>query len=114
MAEAHVLALEKEKAGGERIAAVKDTQVWQDLREWLLTVPAKWSLIASIFYCLVDVANQLKGPERKVSVGFPDIDRNPKSLKISSTKATDILGIKYRSLEDTTRHMFEDFTRRGF
>ena len=33
MAEAHVLALEKEKAGGERIFVIGGTYVWQDLRE---------------------------------------------------------------------------------
>ena len=34
LAEAHVLALEKEKAGGERIIAIKGTYVWQELRKW--------------------------------------------------------------------------------
>ena len=33
MAEAHVLALEKEKAGGERILVNSGTYTWQDLRK---------------------------------------------------------------------------------
>ena len=67
-----------------------------------------------MIFSLVDVANKVKAPERKVSVGFPDIERIPKALKFSPTKASGILGINYHSIEDTTRSMFEDFARRGF
>jgi nucleoside-diphosphate-sugar epimerase len=36
VAEAHVLALEKDKAGGERIFVTPGTYVWQDLGQSLL------------------------------------------------------------------------------
>ncbi|KAH6910649.1 D-lactaldehyde dehydrogenase [Coprinopsis sp. MPI-PUGE-AT-0042] len=93
LAEAHVLALEKEKAGGERIFVNAGSYVWQDF---------------------LDIANKLNIPGQKLSPGFPDLDRGVKGLSFSSTKSVEILGMKYRSLEDTTRHTLEDFARRGF
>ena len=63
----------------------------------------------------VDVANKIENPGRKLSAGFPDLDRNTQGiLTLSSTKSIELLGIKYRSLEDTTKDMLDDFTRRGF
>ncbi|KAH6910648.1 D-lactaldehyde dehydrogenase [Coprinopsis sp. MPI-PUGE-AT-0042] len=93
LAEAHVLALEKEKAGGERIFVNAGSYVWQDF---------------------LDIANRLSIPGRNLSPGFPDLDRGVKGLSFSTTKSVEILGMKYRSLEDTTRHTLEDFSRRGF
>jgi hypothetical protein len=62
----------------------------------------------------VDIANKLNIPGRKLSVGFPDLDRGLGGLSISTQKSFEILGLKYRTLEDTTRHILEDFARRGF
>jgi hypothetical protein len=61
----------------------------------------------------VDAANKLNLPGRKLSVGFPDVTRET-ALKCSNEKSIRILGIKYRSMEDTTRHLMEDFAKRGF
>ncbi|KAH6911538.1 hypothetical protein BKA70DRAFT_1538754 [Coprinopsis sp. MPI-PUGE-AT-0042] len=91
VAEAHVLALEKERAGGERIFVTAGTYIWQDL---------------------VDIANKVGLPSRTLSPGFPDLDRGVNGLSISNVKSVEILGLKYVSLEETTRHILEDFGRR--
>ncbi|KAH6915999.1 D-lactaldehyde dehydrogenase [Coprinopsis sp. MPI-PUGE-AT-0042] len=93
LAESHVLALEKEKAGGERIFVNAGTYLWQDL---------------------LDAANKVNSSGRNLSPGFPDLDRDMKGLSFSTTKSLEILGMKYRSMEDTVRHTLDDFTRRGF
>lgn len=92
MAEAHVLALEKEKAAGERIFITCGTYVWQDL---------------------IDLAVKV-APSRKVSPGMPELDRSTKGMGVAYEKSIEILGMKYRSLEDTTRYMLDDFAKRGF
>ncbi|KAH6890876.1 D-lactaldehyde dehydrogenase [Coprinopsis sp. MPI-PUGE-AT-0042] len=92
LAEGHVLALEKEKAGGERIFVSAGHGVWQDL---------------------VDVVHKLNPGGRKLSPGFPDVSREA-PIKISSTKAADILGIKARSVEEMVKATLEDFAERGF
>lgn len=92
LAEAHVLALEKEKAGGERFLVSAGSFVFQDF---------------------VDVANKLNLPGRKLPLGFPDLSRE-NGFDFSSTKACNILGVSFRSMEDTTRHALEDFAQRGF
>ncbi|KAH6883769.1 D-lactaldehyde dehydrogenase [Coprinopsis sp. MPI-PUGE-AT-0042] len=92
LAEAQVLALEKEKAGGERILAVAGAFVWQDF---------------------VDVANGLGLVDRKFSKGFPELSREL-PFDVDATKSKELLGLAYRSKEDTTRSMLEDFSRRGF
>lgn len=92
LAEGHVLALEKDKAAGERIFVSAGSFVWQDF---------------------VDVANNLNLPDRKLTPGFPDLSRDT-PLKLSSAKGDEIFGIKYKSMEETTRDSLEDFAKRGF
>ncbi|KAH6907325.1 D-lactaldehyde dehydrogenase [Coprinopsis sp. MPI-PUGE-AT-0042] len=92
LAEAHVLALEKEKAAGERILTCAGSYVWQDF---------------------VDAAYKLNLPGRNISPGFPDLSRET-DLRYSSKKSDEILGLKYRSKEETTRDSLEDFSQRGF
>ncbi|KAH6890915.1 D-lactaldehyde dehydrogenase [Coprinopsis sp. MPI-PUGE-AT-0042] len=91
LAEAHVLALEKEKAGGERFVVGAGSFIWQEL---------------------IDVANKLSLPGRKLLPGFPDLKRET-GLNVSSSKAVSILGLTYRSKEDTIGHALEDFAKRG-
>ncbi|KAH6904519.1 D-lactaldehyde dehydrogenase [Coprinopsis sp. MPI-PUGE-AT-0042] len=92
IAEAHVLALEKEKAGGERILVTTGEYTWQDT---------------------LDIVKRL-APGRKLSQGFHDLDKSGKALSISTTKSIEILGMKYTPLEDTIRSMLEYFTSGGF
>ncbi|KAH6883771.1 D-lactaldehyde dehydrogenase [Coprinopsis sp. MPI-PUGE-AT-0042] len=92
LAEAHVRALEREKAGGERFVIGAGSFIWQDF---------------------IDVANKLDLPGRKLSTGFPDWNRELE-LNVSNAKAINILGVEFRSKEDTTRHTLEDFAKRGW
>ncbi|KAG2007029.1 D-lactaldehyde dehydrogenase [Coprinopsis cinerea AmutBmut pab1-1] len=91
VAQGHVLALQKEAAGGERIILSEGSFVWQD-----------W----------VDVANKFKS-KRELPKGMPEIERVYK-FQMDASKATRILGITYRSKEDTMKDLLEDFERRGW
>jgi hypothetical protein len=62
---------------------------------------------------LVDVVLNLNLPDRKLSKGFPDISRDL-PFTVSNEKSKDILGLSYRSKEDTARDTFADFAKRGF
>jgi nucleoside-diphosphate-sugar epimerase len=112
LAEGHVLALEKEKAGGERIFISAGQGVWQDFGEcqgFNLAVESYW------WDCglAVDAAIKLNIPGRKVFPGFPEVSRKS-IISLSTTKAADILGVKTRSVEEIVRDSFEDFAKRGF
>ncbi|RXW23027.1 hypothetical protein EST38_g2830 [Candolleomyces aberdarensis] len=102
LADAHVLALEKVEAGGERIIVTQGAYVWQ---EWL------------------DIANALPSSlvEKSSSPlpkGFPEITAQPQSLtykiRYDTAKKQRILGVKYRTKEETTRDTVEDFVSRGW
>ncbi|KAJ3526557.1 hypothetical protein NMY22_g10117 [Coprinellus aureogranulatus] len=98
LAEAHVLALEKEAAGGERIIVSQGSFVWQ---EWL------------------DVANSLKEAGvysgKELPKGFPDINESKVYMtNYDTSKEKRILGVKYRTMKETTRDILEDFRRRGW
>ncbi|KAH6883767.1 D-lactaldehyde dehydrogenase [Coprinopsis sp. MPI-PUGE-AT-0042] len=92
VAEAHVRSLEKEKAGGERILVVAEAVVWQDF---------------------VDVAVKLNLPGREFPKGFPDLSRDLPFV-VDTKKSKEILGLTYRSKEETVKDIFDDFTKRGF
>ncbi|KAJ3517048.1 hypothetical protein NLJ89_g749 [Agrocybe chaxingu] len=86
---AHVLALEKEAAGGERI---------------LLTS--------------VNVVNNLTPnplPSHKLTLGYPEIlQQNTILASYDKSKEERILGIKFKTMEETARDTLEDFARRGW
>ncbi|EFI28545.1 D-lactaldehyde dehydrogenase [Coprinopsis cinerea okayama7 len=95
LADAHILALEKEAAGGERIIISQGPFVWQ---EW------------------IDIARSIQPsplPNRKLPEGFPDIkksyDRN-----YDASKEKRILGVQYTTKEQATKDMLEDFAKRGW
>ncbi|KAH6887185.1 D-lactaldehyde dehydrogenase [Coprinopsis sp. MPI-PUGE-AT-0042] len=95
LADAHVLALEKEEAGGERIFISTGPLVWQD-----------W----------IDTANTLEPsalPGHKLTPSWPDPERKA-VLDFSNAKEQKILGVKYRPLRDTVKDSMEDFAARGF
>ncbi|KAF8798337.1 NAD(P)-binding protein [Phlegmacium glaucopus] len=90
---AHVLALEKDAAGGQRIITTS-----------------------------VDVANSLSPsplPSRTFRPGFPEITTQGDSEPVYMTtydksKEASILGIKFRTKLETTKDTLEDFARRGW
>ncbi|KAH6916476.1 D-lactaldehyde dehydrogenase [Coprinopsis sp. MPI-PUGE-AT-0042] len=89
LADAHVLALEKEAAGGERIFVSAGPLVWQD-----------W----------IDAANALG---RNLTPAIPDPERK-RVCDFSNAKEQKILGLKYRSINDTVKDCLEDFAIRGW
>ncbi|KAF9457365.1 hypothetical protein BDZ94DRAFT_1273374 [Collybia nuda] len=98
LGEGHVRALEKEAAGGERIIISAGPYVWQD-----------W----------VDVANSLSPspiPSHKsLPRGNPGGGKNAIHLiQYNTEKEGKILGLKYRSKEETTRDTLADFEARGW
>lgn len=93
---AHVLALEKEAAGDQRILVSAGSFLWQD---WVLC------------------ANALNPPiYENLSKG--NTDYNPETsepvCQYNSAKADKILGIKYKPMEETTKDLLEEFKRRGW
>ncbi|KAG5641705.1 hypothetical protein DXG03_004409 [Asterophora parasitica] len=94
VAESHVLALEKEAAGGERII-----------------------ISAGTFYLPVNAANALSPSpipsHTPLPVGYPDVaTKDP--VKYDTTKGARILGLKYRTKEELTRDTLADFEKRGW
>ncbi|EFI27543.1 D-lactaldehyde dehydrogenase [Coprinopsis cinerea okayama7 len=88
----HVLALEKEEAGGQRIILSEGPFIWQD-----------W----------IDVAHKIQASGRELPKGFPDIERIY-MLKFDASKGERILGIKYRTKEESWRDILEDLEERGW
>ncbi|KAF8836359.1 NAD(P)-binding protein [Paxillus ammoniavirescens] len=99
LAEAHALALEKEAAGGERIIVSGGEWLW------------KWQ-------DFIDAANDLNPPPKlstTLPVGIRGAGKTAKHLTIYSTaKADRILGLKYRSIAETTKDTFGDYETRGW
>ncbi|TFK23744.1 D-lactaldehyde dehydrogenase [Coprinopsis marcescibilis] len=95
LADAHVLALEKEEAGGERTIISQGVFSWQD---WL------------------DIANTIQPPplpSHKIATGFPDVKR-VYSIRYDTAKEQEIYGLKYKSKEETTKDILQDFAARGW
>ncbi|KAF9482945.1 D-lactaldehyde dehydrogenase [Pholiota conissans] len=95
---AHVLALEVDAAGGERVVVAEGSWIWQ---EWL------------------DIANSL--PSNPFSThplykGEPDLLKDEKKYLISydTCKEHSIFGIKFHTKLETTKDTLEDFAKRGW
>ncbi|KAL4069134.1 hypothetical protein V8B97DRAFT_1963928 [Scleroderma yunnanense] len=100
LAEAHRLALEKEEAGGERIIISASVFKWQDF---------------------IDAANALSPPivlSRPLPKGMPGSGSGqPDTVHLISydtTKSDRILGLKYRSIADTTEATLANYAARGW
>ncbi|KNZ74711.1 NADPH-dependent methylglyoxal reductase GRE2 [Termitomyces sp. J132] len=97
VAEANVLALEKEAAGGERIIISAGPFIWQ---QW------------------VDVANSLSLPipsHSKLPIGYPGLAGTAKlPVEFDTRKAARILGLTYLNQEQVTRDSLADFVKRGW
>jgi len=95
---AHALALEKEEAGGERILITAGAWVWQD---WL------------------DCANSLQPTpipsHPSLPKGTPGGGKGATYLnRYDTSKASRILGIKFLTMEESTRDTLKDFEERGW
>ncbi|KAF9442585.1 hypothetical protein P691DRAFT_779323 [Macrolepiota fuliginosa MF-IS2] len=91
---AHVLALQKEAAGGERIVFSAGSFVWQ---EWL------------------DIVNTIQPyplPNHSPTKGIPGLE---KSHRIQYDTAKEkIFGIKFKTMGETSRGTLEDFAQKGW
>ncbi|PPQ88275.1 hypothetical protein CVT25_005438 [Psilocybe cyanescens] len=111
---AHVLALEKAEAGGERIITTEVSTlnvilgpfIWQ---EWAM----------ALILNKVAEANSISPspfPSRKLPIGFPEILEGERVYKISYDKKKEerILGIKFHTKLESTKDTLEDFAKRGW
>ncbi|KAH6883768.1 hypothetical protein BKA70DRAFT_1575355 [Coprinopsis sp. MPI-PUGE-AT-0042] len=83
---------EKETTRGERILLVAESLVWQDF---------------------VDVGVNLNLPGREVLKGFPDLNRRL-PFSVDTRKSKEILGLTYRSKEETVKDTSEISLGEGF
>ncbi|KAF9232841.1 hypothetical protein BU15DRAFT_67092 [Melanogaster broomeanus] len=97
LAEAHALALETEAAGGERFIVSAGLWKWQDF---------------------IDAANDLNPPPKlstTLPVGVRGAGKTAKHvMDYSTAKADRVLGLKYRSIAETTKDTLADYEARGW
>ncbi|KAG2137915.1 hypothetical protein DEU56DRAFT_736589 [Suillus clintonianus] len=101
LAEAHVLSLQKEAAGGERMIVSAGLWKWQDF---------------------IDAANTISPPPKLATGGLPK--GNPGAgtghpstvhlLYYDTAKAARILGLKYRTIAETTKDALADYEAKGW
>ncbi|KAF9482937.1 D-lactaldehyde dehydrogenase [Pholiota conissans] len=94
----HVFALEIPEAGGERFIASAESFIWQD---WL------------------DALNTLQTnplPSHAIAKGFPELSAGEKTYDVvyETTKAHDVLGVKWTSMADSGRDTLAEFAKRGW
>lgn len=90
---AHVLAIEKPKAGNERFIVSAGSFCFQDF----LDVAAK---------SYPDVVKDKGVPGAGNGITYP--------VQYTTKKEQGVLGIKYKTIEETTRDTIEDFKKRGW
>ncbi|KAI0795633.1 NAD-P-binding protein [Abortiporus biennis] len=91
LALAHVYALEKEAAGGNRFIVCAAAFKWQDI----VNSARKFTTVSS--------GNQSYKPENAVHM-----------ITYDTSKAAKLLGMKYLSLDETTKAILDDFKEKGF
>jgi len=92
LAEAHVLSLKKQEAGGERVIISEGPWKWQD-----------W----------VNAAREA-GFQTPVSDDSYDPSKAVHHIMYDTSKAARLLGLKYRSIKESTKDMIDDFKARGW
>ncbi|KAJ3501157.1 hypothetical protein NMY22_g19021 [Coprinellus aureogranulatus] len=97
IAEAHVRSLEKEEAGGERIIVSSGSYIWQ---EW------------------IDTVNKVAPDTVKDTLpkGFPELTASEVThlVNFANAKSEKVLGMAYRTKEDTVIDVLEDNKARGW
>jgi len=102
LAEAHVKVLETEKAGGKRMLISAGLFKWQDWADIVNALPT--ATLSSLAH-KTTVGNPGSGSCRPDTVHMNTYD-------ISLSK--EILGLKYRTKEESAKDMIEDFAKRGW
>ncbi|KAJ6595876.1 D-lactaldehyde dehydrogenase [Mycena vulgaris] len=105
VASAHVLALEKEAAGGERFLVSRSFYVYQDWRSCLPAI-AFLDHYPNIF-CTSRIAELPKGVRGAGKAAV-------QALAFDARKAERVLGISYRSMEETAEDALKDYLERGW
>ncbi|PPQ69915.1 LOW QUALITY PROTEIN: hypothetical protein CVT25_002473 [Psilocybe cyanescens] len=95
IAAAHVEALKKQGAAGHRIIVSAGSTTWQDIKNFVFAHKPEYF-----------ASGILKR-------GIPELKAEA-LLTLNSTKAQNILGIKYKSFEETTLSTLAEFEKRGF
>ncbi|KAI0733665.1 NAD(P)-binding protein [Fomitopsis betulina] len=90
LAEAHVLAIKKQEAGGERVIVSEGPFKWNDFVD-----------AAQKFYPKVSPRDETYDPKKAVHV-----------IKYDTSKAARLLSLKYRSIEEVTKDIVDDFKAR--
>ncbi|KAJ3506177.1 hypothetical protein NMY22_g17339 [Coprinellus aureogranulatus] len=97
IAEAHVRSLEKEEAGGERIIVSSGSYIWQ---EW------------------IDAVNNIAPASLKGTLpkGFPELTAGEVThlVNFANAKSEKVLGMTYRTKENTAQNILEDVKARGW
>ncbi|KAF9813504.1 hypothetical protein IEO21_05541 [Rhodonia placenta] len=92
LALAHVLAIQKEGAGGERLIISSGPWKWQD-----------FTIAGRKIGAVIPAGNTSYDPAKATHLIMYDASKAPK-----------VLGIKYRSIDETTRDILEDYKARGW
>ncbi|KAI0093277.1 hypothetical protein BDY19DRAFT_989932 [Irpex rosettiformis] len=97
VARGHTLALSVPAAGGERICLLRGPFIWQDANDAVNAIhPSPWTSHVEPF------------PK-----GIPDGER-VYNITWNTTKAKDILGMEFRTLEETAKDILEDYEAHGW
>jgi len=92
LAEAHALAIEKEEAGGNRIIVASGPYKWQD-----------WINASRAAGAPAPPGDQSYDPAKAVHM-----------LNFDNSKSTNVLGLKYHSIQETTSDIVVDLKARGW
>lgn len=99
IAEAHIRALEKPEAGGKRIVVACGSFVWQDFLDAANSLtPSPWLSHTSV---------------RPLAVGQPG-EPVHRRIMFDTRRCAEVLGLKYRSMSETTRDILADYETRGW
>ncbi|CCM04261.1 uncharacterized protein FIBRA_06430 [Fibroporia radiculosa] len=90
LAQGHVLAIQKEEAGGERFVVTQGPWKWQD-----------WINAASEYGVTTSTGDDSYDPAKATQ-----------PIRYDASKASRVLGIKYHSIKETTRDILDDLKSR--
>ncbi|KAJ7682984.1 D-lactaldehyde dehydrogenase [Mycena rosella] len=107
VATAHVLALETEAAGGERFLISRSFYVYQD---WLDVIQNILPSIQGTLPANISASRLAALPKGVRGAGKAAV----RSIEFDVRKADKVLGIKYRSVEETAEDSLKDYLGRGW
>ncbi|KAJ6595879.1 hypothetical protein DFH09DRAFT_1135874 [Mycena vulgaris] len=107
VAEAHVLALEKDAAGGERFVVSKSFYVYQD---WLDVVQDILPSIQANLPADIPASRLAELPKGVRGAGKAAV----RAIEFDVRKGERVLGISYRSMEETAEDSLKDYLGRGW